>query len=85
MSELSRLRWQCRRGTRELDILLENYLNHYYLNANSEEQKCFNDLLTLEDSELLPYLMLDKVPESEKLMGLINKIREHSTYLNDLH
>ena len=76
MSELSRLRWQCRRGTRELDILLETYLNQHYVNASTEEQKLFVDLLGLEDSELMPYLLADKVPDSERLVRLINKIRD---------
>ncbi len=76
MTELSRLRWHCRRGTRELDVLLENYLDHFYVNANSDEQQCFKDLLGLEDSELLRYLISNKVAESEPLADLINKITE---------
>jgi antitoxin CptB len=75
MNELSRLRWHCRRGTREMDILLENYLDHHYFNAGSEEQQCFSDLLALEDSVLLSYLMMGKLPESEKIASLLNKIR----------
>ena len=26
MNQLARLRWQCRRGTKELDLLLQRYL-----------------------------------------------------------
>ena len=76
MAELSKLRWQCRRGTLELDILLENYLNSSYLSASDEEKETFVTLLTLEDTELLPYLMGDRIPNSEALSALVNKIRQ---------
>lgn len=75
MIRSSRLRWQCRRGTRELDILLGNYLEHQYQNANSKERQCFVDLLALEDSELSRYLMDDKLLVPKKLMGLVKKIQ----------
>lgn len=77
MSELARLRWQCRRGTRELDILLGNYLEHHYLNADREEQRYFVDLLALEDTKLIAYLLGDKSPDSKEMASLVNKIREH--------
>lgn len=75
MIRSSRLRWQCRRGTRELDILLGNYLEHQYQNANAKERQCFVDLLALEDSELSRYLMDDKLLVPKKLMGLVKKIQ----------
>lgn len=76
MTELSRLRWQCRRGTRELDIVLENYLDQHFVNANNQEQQCFVELLALEDSQLMPYLMGERIPDSEQLVSLIRKIRD---------
>ena len=76
MVKLSKLRWQCKRGTLELDILLENYLNSNYLSASDEEKETFVALLTLEDTELLPYLMGDRIPDSEPLSALVNKIRQ---------
>ena len=75
MDALNKLRWQCRRGTLELDIMLENYLDAGYLEADEQEKSAFISLLALEDNELLPYLMGDKSPIAEDLAALVNKIR----------
>ena len=57
MNQLARLRWQCRRGTKELDLLLQRYLETGYLVADDEEKALFVELLELEDDELLGVLM----------------------------
>lgn len=57
MSELAKLKWQCRRGMKELDLLLENYLATDYLLADTAEKTRFSELLQLEDDELLTALM----------------------------
>ena len=59
MSELAKLKWQCRRGMKELDLLLENYLATDYLLADAAEKARFVALLQLEDDELLVALMSD--------------------------
>jgi antitoxin CptB len=53
MTELSKLKWQCRRGSLELDLLLQHYLDTAYLQADSEEKARFVELLKLDDDELL--------------------------------
>lgn len=60
MSELAKLKWQCRRGMKELDLLLENYLATDYVLADVAEKTRFAELLRLEDDELLLVLMQDK-------------------------
>ncbi len=57
MDQLPKLRWQCRRGTKELDLLLQRYLETGYLSADAEEKALFLELLTLEDDDLLAVLM----------------------------
>ncbi|MDD5578269.1 MAG: succinate dehydrogenase assembly factor 2 [Methylobacter sp.] len=66
MNELSRLRWQCRRGSLELDLMLEKYLATGYLVADDKEKARFVELLKLDDAELLELLMNDWKPEWEK-------------------
>ncbi len=56
MNELAKLKWQCRRGMKELDLLLENYLATDYLLADTAEKARFVKLLALEDDELLVVL-----------------------------
>ena len=57
MSEESRLRWQCRRGMRELDELLLRYLEKRYPEADVDEKAAFRGVLTLSDPELNAYLL----------------------------
>jgi antitoxin CptB len=75
MSELNKLRWRCRRGTLELDIILLNYLENHYPKANSAAQQVFLRLLELEDTELMQYLLGEVVPKDTELAGLTSILR----------
>ncbi|MEE9397518.1 MAG: succinate dehydrogenase assembly factor 2 [Methylococcales bacterium] len=85
MSELARLKWQCRRGTLELDLFLSRYLETGYASANEEERAEFVQLLELEDTELLPFLMGERVPSSKKQASLVSKIRSSVAASSGLH
>lgn len=79
MDELARLRWQCRRGTKELDKLLNRYLETGYLVADQGERELFVELLEKEDDELSAVLVAAmEVPESMKV--LVGKI--HNFYID---
>lgn len=75
MEDLNKLKWQCRRGTLELDIMLQRYLDQCYLQADDQEQQSFLQLLALEDSDLLHYMMGNTVPESAQMAELVSKMR----------
>ena len=77
MESIAKLKWHCRRGTKELDFLLENYLmTSYSLDAN-EEQVLFRELLGLQDTQLIWFLLGDQLPDSEGLAQLVKKIRNN--------
>ncbi|MBK8162382.1 MAG: succinate dehydrogenase assembly factor 2 [Gammaproteobacteria bacterium] len=48
--ERARLHWQCRRGMRELDLLLQAYLDHAYDGAADAERAAFRRLLDTRTS-----------------------------------
>ncbi|WP_347989165.1 succinate dehydrogenase assembly factor 2 [Methylomonas sp. AM2-LC] len=75
MNELNKLRWRCRRGTLELDILLLNYLENHFPQANADTQQGFLRLLELEDTELMQYLLGEAVPKDTVLAGLTSMMR----------
>jgi antitoxin CptB len=54
---LSRLRWQCRRGMRELDELLLRYVERRLPRATQGERDAFARLLDLPDPDLFGYLV----------------------------
>ena len=64
MRELSELRWQCRRGMRELDILLTRYLEGPFATSSAAEKDAFYELIALSDPELAGYLLRNE-PSSE--------------------
>ncbi|MCK4841487.1 MAG: succinate dehydrogenase assembly factor 2 [Methylococcales bacterium] len=75
MSSFARLKWQCRRGTKELDYLLESYLLKHYQQMDKDELALFVELLNLQDSQLILFLLGDQLPDSTALTNLVQKIR----------
>jgi antitoxin CptB len=72
--QLSRLKWQCRRGMRELDELLLQYLEKQYPAANETDKAAFHDLLELSDPVLIEYLLQRVRPESEPISRVVDCI-----------
>lgn len=76
MSEnINKLRWRCRRGTLELDLILLRYLESRYPTAEGREQQTFLQLLGLEDSDLMRYLMGEQSPADGELAELVALMR----------
>lgn len=50
--EVKALRWRCRRGMRELDQLLERYLDRCWASAPDAEREVFRRVLAVEDDKL---------------------------------
>ncbi|HLF98692.1 MAG TPA: succinate dehydrogenase assembly factor 2 [Methylococcaceae bacterium] len=75
MSEQGRLRWRCRRGTKELDGLLAAYLDRDYLAASSEERAAFERLLDWPDDALLRVLLNMETPAEKDIAALVATLR----------
>jgi len=75
MSEINQLRWRCRRGTLELDLILLRYLANRYPVADKAEQLAFQQLLGLEDVMLMRYLMTEEQPDDQSLSAAIHYLR----------
>lgn len=71
-----RLRWQCRRGLKELDVLLEPFMEEHYLGLDREEQVLFARLLEEEDVDLLAWLMQYLPPEDTGHQRIVARILE---------
>lgn len=71
----ARQRWLCRRGMRELDLLIGRYLAQSYAAAPPAEQRAFQRLLELQDDELWHYLGGGPLPEEAELAALIRKLQ----------
>lgn len=75
MTEGNRLRWRCRRGMRELDVLLTRYLDHHYAGAPSDEQAAFRRLLDSQDPELFSLLLGRSEAENDAEQDLVRRLR----------
>jgi len=77
MESIAKLKWHCRRGTKELDYLLDGYLDVFYSQVSSEEQALFRELLNMQDTQLIWFLLGDQIPDSKGLASLVKKIRNN--------
>ena len=73
-ARLSRLRWHCRRGMRELDVLLMRYFENHYAQAGIERQQAFEALLDLQDPEILSYLTGAQTPARQDIADVIQQL-----------
>jgi len=74
-SELSRLRWQCRRGMLELDLFLESFMDKAYMQLTDKQKKDFSNLLETPDQMLLDYLMGRVIPYDKDIADVTKQVR----------
>ncbi|NNM52605.1 MAG: succinate dehydrogenase assembly factor 2 [Pseudomonadales bacterium] len=72
---LRRLSWRCRRGMKELDVLLQPFFEHRYISLSAEQQACFEAMMAEEDVDLLDWLV-NAVPAPDNYAPLIGLILE---------
>lgn len=76
----SRLRWACRRGMLELDVLLGNFLEEAYANLSEEMKLGFERLLSENDQDLFMWLTGKETPLDPDFITLVEKIRYHAKH-----
>ncbi len=74
MSELDRIRWQCRRGLLELDLILNRFLEREFETLPAGQLALFKELLGEADTLLLAWVMgQEEAPE--RYMPMIRKLQ----------
>ena len=63
MKKLERVRWRCRRGLLELDLVLQQFVDEHYASLGEAELRQFEALLDLSDNDLWDMIALRKKPE----------------------
>jgi len=74
VAELGRMRWRCRRGMRELDQLLERYLDRRWSQAEPSERAAFERLLSCEDDQLWRWFLSRTIPEDAELYAVVRHV-----------
>jgi len=72
---MNRLRWKCRRGMLELDLMLNRFLDMGYADLNPVSQENFNLLLDYPDTELLALLMGQTTASQRAIADVIQSIQ----------
>ncbi|SDH80592.1 MULTISPECIES: succinate dehydrogenase assembly factor 2 [unclassified Nitrosomonas] len=76
MKQQERLRWRCRRGLLELDILLQRFLDKHYAQLDEVQLKTFETLLSLPDNDLWDIISSKKEVASENLKPLLKLLQQ---------
>jgi antitoxin CptB len=63
MAEFDRVRWRCRRGLLELDLVLQAFLERGYGRLDAGQRGLFNELLDQPDNDLLDLALGRSEPE----------------------
>ena len=75
MKELDRIRWRCRRGMLELDIVLQGFVDKHYMQLDEIELKYFDTLLSLPDNDLWDMITSKKKVEDIKLQPVLQLLQ----------
>ena len=68
------LRWRCRRGMRELDLLLSSWLDRGWASADASRRAAFLRLLEEPDPQLVDWLLNGERPADQPTAGLLDDI-----------
>jgi antitoxin CptB len=71
-----RLLWRCRRGMKELDVILERFAREALAGATPAEWRAFERLLGLPDPLLAGYFLGNEPPADPELRALAARIRD---------
>jgi len=73
-AEGRRLLWRCRRGMKELDVLLERFARRELPTATPEVRQIFERFLELPDPMLVDYLLGQVIYPDVELVALAQRI-----------
>jgi antitoxin CptB len=74
--EARRLLWRCRRGMRELDIVLARFARETLPGATPAERQALAELLELPDPLLAAWLLGETPPAEGRFAALAARIRD---------
>ena len=76
-AEMNRLRWRCRRGMRELDVILDRFLVEDHPRLDAAARDAFARLLKVNDPDLYDWILGRSAPEAADFSALVLKLQAH--------
>jgi len=75
-----RIRWHCRRGMLELDLVLNAFVERHLDDLDAAELEVFQAVLAYPDPMLLAVVMGQTEPEDAAERGIVSRLRNiHAT------
>lgn len=73
--KLAQIRWKCRRGMLELDLMLQSFFDSSYTKLSPEKQGLFENLLAEADQDLYKWLIGAEVCSQPQFQDMLLVIR----------
>lgn len=73
---LERVRWRCRRGMLEMDILLGRFVEQRYVQLDEQQREAFDELLDMPDTDLWDLVRGDKEPEQARQREILEWLKQ---------
>jgi len=71
---VARLKWACRRGMLELDVLFLPFVEQAFDSLNSHQQETFERLLTCDDPDLFAWFMGHQACRDPELADMVKLV-----------
>jgi succinate dehydrogenase flavin-adding protein (antitoxin of CptAB toxin-antitoxin module) len=75
MSEADRIRWNCRRGLLELDLVLSAFVERHFDRLDARQVELFKALLDRPDNDLLDLVMGRAEPADPRCKPVLDLLR----------
>ena len=75
MGSDDRLRWRCRRGLLELDLILQRFLERRFERLDAQEKALFGELLDHPDPDLLDWALGRSEPAEPRYSNVVRLLR----------
>ena len=72
---LSEVIWKCRKGIREVDILLSSYTEKFYSGLSEEDKKNYIEFIDKDTYDILDVLVNDKKPTNKKFLKIVEALK----------
>ena len=72
---LSEVVWKCRKGIREVDILLSRYTEKCYPRLSEEDTESYVEFIHQDTYDILDVLVNDKKPKNKKFLKIVEALK----------
>ena len=76
--DMHKLRWACRRGMLELDLILLPFVENVYAGLPVDDQQRFDLLLEEQDQDLFQWFLGKEEPSSDDLKHIVHIVLQNT-------